>query len=81
MIYAIIAAAIIVVALCLHCSTPSYGGTETPSESLIQNDRQNRWGSDDLLAFPGDIISGGENLTECDDLLLGGTTYDMYHDD
>jgi len=51
MIYAIIAAAIIVVAFCLHYSTPSYG---PKTESLMQDDM---W---DGMGLSGAISDGSD---------------------
>ena len=67
MIYAIIAAAIIVVAVCLHYSTRSYG---LPTESLIEDDR---WDETGLTKTITDGSISGD--------LPGDPWGTIYHDD
>jgi hypothetical protein len=68
MIYAIIAAAIIVIALCLHYSTQSYG-TERSSKSLMQDDM---W---DEMGLSGAISDGSDGS------IPGDPWGTIYHDD
>jgi len=67
MIYALIAAGLIVVALCLHYSTRSYG---LPTKSLWEDDTS--W--DD--SAPGTCISDGS-----DGSIPGDPWGTIYHDD
>jgi len=67
MIYAIVAVAIIVIALCLHYSTPSYG---PKTESLMQDDMRDEMGFSKTISDGS--ISGD---------LPGDPWGTIYHDD